>query len=32
MYARWLDPDTTDKVKVQEMLDAIGTENGQVKE
>ena len=23
MYARWLDPDTTDKDKVREMLDAI---------
>jgi putative SOS response-associated peptidase YedK len=23
MYAQWLDPDTTDKEKVQEMLDAI---------
>jgi len=23
MYARWLDPHTTDKDKVQEMLDAI---------
>jgi putative SOS response-associated peptidase YedK len=32
MYARWLDPDTTDKVEVQEMLDAIGNEDGQVKE